>query len=160
MLPQSSRGCLTLHNADFLTLSQFVRIRRTPVIVSDAVSWTSPADLEADRESLAAAVETWRVDWESRDTEAYFSHYAEDFRTGSMNRPAWTAYKRRVNSTKSYIEVGVEDLGIYAYPGESELFLVTFEQRYVSSNFRARKWKHQYWRREAGDWRIVHESGV
>lgn len=160
LLPQSSRGCLTLHNADFMALSQFVRIRRTPVIVSDAVTWTSPAALEADRASLSAAIEAWRGDWESLDTEAYFRHYSESFRTDSMDRAAWTAYKRRVNSAKTYIRVGVDDVGIYAYPGESELYLVTFEQRYQSNNFHARKWKHQYWRREAGDWRIVHESGV
>ena len=160
LLPQSSRGCLTLRNADFMTLSQFVRIRRTPVIVSDAVSWTTPAALEADRASLVAAVETWRSDWESRNTDAYFRHYSPDFRTGSMDRASWTAYKRRVNSGKTYIRVGVDDIGIYAYPGEPELFLVTFDQRYESNNFRGRKWKHQYWRREAGDWRIVHEAGV
>ncbi len=160
LLPQSSRGCLTLRNADFMTMSQFVRIRRTPVIVSDAVSWTSPAELEADRANLAAAVEAWRGDWESLNTDAYFRHYSEEFRTDSMDRATWTAHKRRVNSAKSYIRIGVEDVGIYAYPGEPELFLVTFEQRYQSNNFRARKWKHQYWRREADDWRIVHESGI
>ncbi len=160
LLPQSSRGCLTLRNADFLTLSQFVRIRRTPVIVSDAVLWTRPAELEADRVSLAAAVETWRSDWESLNTDAYLRHYSENFRTDSMDMAAWTAYKRRVNSGKSYIRIGVDDIGIYAYPGEDGLFLVTFEQQYRSNNFRARRWKHQYWRREADDWRIVHESGT
>ncbi len=160
LLPQSSRGCLTLRNADFLTMSQFAHIRRTPVIVSDAVSWTAPADLEADRAGLTAAVETWRGDWESRDTEAYFRNYSADFRTDSMDLASWRAHKRRVNSTKTHIRIGVEDLGIYAYPGEPGLFLVTFEQRYVSNNFRGQKWKHQYWRREAGDWRIVHESGI
>ena len=160
LLPQSSRGCLTLHNVDFMTLSQFVRIKRTPVIVSDAVSWTTPAELEADRVSLAAAVEAWRSDWESLNNDAYFRHYSESFRTDSMSRSNWVTYKRRVNSSKSYIRVGIDDLGIYAYPGESDLFLVTFDQRYQSNNYQAQKWKHQYWRREAGDWRIVHESGT
>ena len=159
LLPQSSRGCLTLRNVDFMTMSQFVRIRRTPVIVTDTVSWASPGALEADRASLSAAIETWRVDWESLDSDAYLRHYADDFRTDSMDRAAWTAHKRRVNAKKSYIRVGVDDVGIYGYPGEPELFLVTFEQEYKSSNFQARRWKHQYWRREAGTWRIVHESG-
>ncbi len=160
LLPQSSRGCLTLRNADFLTMSQFVRIRRTPVIVSDAVRWTTPAELETDRVSLAAAVEAWRGDWESRDVDAYFRHYSPGFRTDSMDSATWKAHKRRVSSSKSYIRIGVDDLGIYAYPGEPGLFLVTFEQRYVSNNFRGQKWKHQYWRRETDGWRIVHESGI
>ncbi len=160
LLPQSSRGCLTLRNGDFLAMSQFVRIRRTPVIVSDQVLWTKPAEIEAARAALATAIETWRSDWESRDTAAYFRHYSPEFRTDSLDFASWKAHKRRVNSTKTHIRVGVDDLGIYAYPGEPDLFLVTFEQRYVSNNFRGQKWKHQYWRREAGGWRIVHESGV
>ncbi|MEM7356523.1 MAG: L,D-transpeptidase family protein, partial [Acidobacteriota bacterium] len=132
LLPESSRGCLTLRNDDFDSMAELARIRHTPVILSDAVSWTEPAQLEADRASLAAAVETWRVDWESLDTEKYLRHYAADFRTNSMSRRAWVAHKRRVNRYKSFIRVGLEEIGIYAYPGEPGLYLVTFEQSYRS----------------------------
>ncbi len=159
--PQSSRGCLTLHNGDFRTMSDYIDIRRTPVIVTDAVSWTTAAAIEAHRASLAAAVETWRRDWESLDTDAYLAHYSPSFRTDdAMDLARWTAHKRRVNAQKSYIRVDVDDVGIYAYPGEAGLFLVTFEQRYGSSNFQSRRWKHQYWRIEDGAWRIVHEGSA
>ena len=158
LLPESSRGCLTLRNADFETLFGQARIRTTPVIVSDSVSWTEPEELEADRAGLAAAIEAWRQDWESLDTDSYLRHYSPAFRTNSMSRRAWVAHKRRVNRSKSYIRIGVEDVGIYAYPGEPGLFLVTFEQHYRSDNFANRKWKQQYWRREEGEWRIVHEG--
>lgn len=160
LLPQSSRGCLTLHNTDFQATAELLRIRHTPVIVTEEVSWTSPKQLEAERAGLAAAVEAWRGDWESLDTEAYLEHYSQSFRTDSMDLATWIAHKRRVNASKSYIEIGVGEVGIYSYPGEPELFLVTFEQTYRSSNFQGRRWKHQYWRREAGDWRIVHEGGT
>ncbi|MCP3960374.1 MAG: L,D-transpeptidase family protein [bacterium] len=160
LLPLSSRGCLTLHNTDFLTMARHARIRHTPVIVSDRVSWAPAAEVEARRASLAAVVETWRRDWESLDTDAYLRHYSEAFETDDMDLGSWSTHKRRVNAHKSYIRVGVENVGIYGYPGEQELYLVTFEQDYQSSNFRGRRWKHQYWRREGGDWRIVHEGGT
>ena len=159
LLPQSSRGCLTLHNQDFSSMNERVSIRKTPVIVADTVSWTGAAQVEAVRGELEAAVETWRRDWESLDTDAYLGHYAEDFRTDSMDLAAWTAHKRRVNAQKAYIRIGLEDLGIYAYPGEQDLFLVTFTQFYGSNNFHSRRWKHQYWQRRDGDWRIVQEGG-
>ena len=159
--PQSSRGCLTLHNGDFQTMSEYIHIRRTPVIVTDAVSWTTAESVAAQRVDLAAAVETWRRDWESLDTEAYLAHYSQTFRTDdAMDLARWTAHKRRVNASKTYIRVEVDDVGIYAYPGEAGLFLVTFEQRYGSSNFQSQRWKHQYWRIEDGAWRIVHEGGA
>ncbi len=159
LLPQSSRGCLTLRNGDFETMSELAEIRRTPVIVSAKVDWVDPSSVVADRDSLSAAIEAWRRDWESLETDRYLSHYSRDFRTDSMNLSSWSSHKRRVNANKAFIRVGVQDLGLYAYPGEPGLFLVTFTQTYESSNFRAQRWKQQYWRREAGNWRIVHEGG-
>lgn len=160
LLPLSSRGCLTLHNGDFLDMARRVGIRKTPVIVSSAVDWVSRAELRAERDSLAAAVEIWRQDWESLETDHYLEHYSRAFRTDSMDVRRWRAHKRRVNAAKSYIRVEIDDLGIYAYPDEPGLFLVTFRQTYASNNFQGRKWKQQYWRRESGDWRIVHEAGA
>lgn len=160
LLPLSSRGCLTLHNESFLTMARRIRIRQTPVIVSSEVDWVSRDELRAERDSLAAAVEIWRQDWESLETAHYLEHYSRDFRTDSMDIRSWSAHKRRVNAAKSFIKVDVEDLGIYAYPDEPGLYLVTFVQTYRSSNFKGRKWKQQYWRRESGDWRILHEDGA
>lgn len=158
LLPKSSRGCLTLRNDDFEVMSKMAHIRRTPVIVTDQFGWRSSKELDAMRDSLATAVETWRTDWESRDTDRYLSHYSPSFRTDSMSLARWTAHKRRVNSAKKFIRIGLDDVGIYRYPGEAELYLVTFQQSYSSNNFNSRKWKQQFWRQEAGAWRIVHEG--
>ena len=159
LLPQSSRGCLTLHNADFDHLMEYADVRSTPVIVADRVNWVPVAELEAERASLAAAVEAWRLDWESLDTDAYLGHYSEDFRSGRMDLARWSAHKRRVNGYKSYIRVGLSEVGIYGYPGEEGLYMVMFRQDYASSNFNGGRSKRQYWRREGGEWRIVHEGG-
>ncbi len=117
LAPQSSRGCLTLADADFLSLTERVELRRTPVIIADRLSWEPAAELEARRQSIAAAVEAWRQDWESLDTDAYFAHYSPSFRTEGMSRQRWLAHKRRVNARKSFIQVELSDIGIYGYPG-------------------------------------------
>jgi hypothetical protein len=36
--------------------------------------------------------------------------------------------------------------------------MITFEQVYRSNNLATRTIKRQYWEREAGQWRIVHEA--
>ena len=77
-----------------------------------------------------------------------------------MDRRAFAAHKRRVNRYKTYVRVELEDLGIFRYPGEPDLVMVTFVQRYQSSNFAAARRKNQYWWRENGAWRIVLEEGV
>lgn len=157
--PQSSRGCLTLADPDFLSVAKSVELARTPVIISNRLTWSSPEEIQARRRSVAAALEAWRRDWESLDTDAYLGHYSASFRTETMSLRAWTAHKRRVNAHKRFIRVALSEIGIYGYPGERDLVLVTFHQDYRSSNFNQRKWKQQFWRLEEGGWHIVHEGG-
>jgi murein L,D-transpeptidase YafK len=104
------------------------------------------------------ALEKWRIDWESRDMERYFSHYSPRFRSERRDFESWKAQKRKVNAGKTWVKVAVKDLSLFAYPGEQEMMMVTFEQDYRSNNLSNRIVKRQYWVREGRDWRIVHEA--
>ncbi len=52
----------------------------------------------------------------------------------------------------------MNDLSVFAYPGARDLMMVTFEQDYRSNNMSKRTLKRQFWAREGGRWRIVHET--
>ena len=156
--PRSSRGCVTLSNEDFLRLKEAVEVGKTPVVLSRDVRWVSSESVEATRRSVSHAIETWRLDWESRNSDRYLSNYSESFRTAEMNRPAFADHKRRVNGSKSFIEIEVSDLGIYGYPGEPSMVIVEFMQGYRSNSFSGARRKRQHWRLEEGVWRIVFES--
>jgi murein L,D-transpeptidase YafK len=158
--PLSSRGCVTLSNADFQVLRRLVRVNETPVVVAQNLDWASPRELQAAGRELFEHFEAWRRDWERLDTDAYLGHYARDFRAPGMSRAAFADHKRRVNSYKRFVEIGVDDLGIYRYPGERDLVLVDFLQTYRSDNFESQKRKHQYWRLNGRRWRIVYEESV
>ena len=54
----------------------------------------------------------------------------------------------------------LSDVSLLAYPGEDNTVLARFFQRYESSNFNAKGWKEQLWRKQdSGEWRIVFERG-
>lgn len=156
--PLSSLGCVTLSNRDFLALREQVEVGRTPVVVADGVDWQEPARIEAERRELAAAVEAWRRDWESLDTDRYLSHYGPQFQTEGMDLARFASHKRRVNAGKKFVRVSLSDVAIYAYPGEKDTVLVEFLQAYVSDSFRSRVGKQQFWRRHGDDWKIVFEA--
>ncbi len=158
LLARSSRGCITLSDADLLRLMEYLQLGRTPVVISHGLTWQAAYEVEATRRSLSERVEQWRRDWESLDTERYIRHYASSFHVGSMDLAAFRRQKMRVNASKSFVAVELGDLSMYSYPGEDELYLVTFEQRYKSDNFRAVRTKYQYWQRRPEGWRIVEES--
>ncbi len=156
--PLSSLGCVTLSNLDFLALHERVEVGRTPVVVVDGVDWREPERVEITRRELAAAVEAWRRDWQSLDTDRYLSHYGPDFQTEGMDLARFGSHKRRVNQAKKYVRVALSDVAIYAYPGEEQTMLVEFQQAYESDSFRSRRRKQQYWRRHPDGWKIVFEA--
>ena len=133
---------------------------RTPVVIGQGVEWQDSRRWEADREAFLAAFNQWKKDWESRDLERYFTHYSPNFRTESRDLASWKVSKRRTNSGKAWIKVGVNDLSLFAYPGAKDVMMVTFEQDYRSNNLSNRTVKRQYWVREGRGWRILHEAVV
>jgi murein L,D-transpeptidase YafK len=158
--PWATDGCVVLTNDDLARLAKFVDVSHTPVIIGRTLDWQDEHQWEAKRDSFLKSFGRWKADWESRDAESYFSHYAAAFRTESRDLASWKSAKRKANASKAWIKVGVGDLSLFAYPGAKDMMMVTFEQDYRSSNMSSRTVKRQYWVREGEDWRIIHEAVV
>ena len=159
--PRTSDGCVTLANADFQSISPYMEVGRTAVVIAKQINWVDPEVLEGRWQVLTDTIESWRQDWESRDADRYLGHYARSFRSGSRDYAGWVSYKKRVNANKRYIRVTISDLSLLAYPGEPGLVVATFQQGYSSDRYEDVTAKRQYWRREAdGVWRIVYEGST
>lgn len=158
--PRSSNGCVALTNEDLKALSESVQIGLTPVVIANGVDWISPEANTALRHELTRQLDGWRQDWESLDTEKYLRHYAADFSSGQGGLKKWSAHKRRVNARKAWVKLKLDKVSIVLYPGRDDLAVVTFEQDYSSSNYRKRMRKRQYWIKNGGAWRILHEGAA
>ncbi|MDR2678615.1 MAG: L,D-transpeptidase family protein [Zoogloeaceae bacterium] len=158
--PKASDGCVVLSNPDFEAVRQKVQVGLTPVIISGNVEWVSPTDLQAERAEILRAIETWRTDWESRDSERYLSHYAASFNSNGQNYATFAAQKRAVNRGKSWIKVQLDHLSVFRAPGPEPLVVVTFAQVYESNNLSNTMTKRQYWQQENGVWKIIYEGSA
>jgi murein L,D-transpeptidase YafK len=158
--PWATDGCVVLTNEDLARLSKYVDVNHTPVVIGQAVEWRSPDQWEAERDGFLAAFGKWRSDWESLDANRYLSHYSRNFRSEHRDFATWSARKRQLNAGKTWIKVGVNDVSVFEYPGAQDLMVISFEQDYRSNNLSNRTLKRQYWAREGGQWRIVHETVV
>jgi murein L,D-transpeptidase YafK len=158
--PRASEGCVVLANDDLSRLGQYIQIGKTPVIIAEQIEWIAPQALDARRSDLAAAIDQWRQDWESRDASRLLRHYSTAFRTGSQNLQAFAASKHKVNAAKSWIKVGLDDVSLMLYPERPDFALVSFVQDYQSNNLNDRTPKRQFWARENGRWKIIHETSL
>jgi murein L,D-transpeptidase YafK len=158
--PRASDGCLVLANPDLESVARYLQVGLTPVIIADDVEWSDAAAVEAERAALAGAVEQWRADWESRDSERYLGHYSARFKSGAQDFAAWAAHKRKVNDGKRWIKVGVSQLAMFRYPRERDFVVVTYQQDYRSNSLSKVMRKRQYWIREDGGWKILYEGAA
>ena len=158
--PRASDGCIVLANPDLESVSQRLQIGLTPVIIADEVEWVDRSALESERASLAAEIEQWRADWQSRDTERYLAHYSQRFSSGKEDLAAWSAHKRKVNGAKSWIKVNLGRVAMLRYPHERDVVVVTFDQDYKSNGLSNVMKKRQYWMKENGRWKILYEGAA
>lgn len=158
--PRSSDGCVVLSNSDLDALAAHLQIGLTPVIISEEVQWLSVEEWKTERRSFLQALDTWRADWESLDTDRYLGHYSPGFAANGRDREAWGRHKRQVNGAKSWVKVGVSGVSLFRTPGKEDVVVVTFSQDYRSSNLSNVMKKRQYWLREGARWRIVYEGAA
>lgn len=158
--PRASDGCIVLANPDLVAVGRFMQVGMTPVVIARELEWAHAATLEADRSSLAAALEAWRRDWESRDTARYLKHYSTAFRSGKQDLAAWSAHKRGVNAAKTWIRLALSEVSMLRYPDQGDFVVVSFNQDYRSSNLSNTMRKRQYWKKENGRWRILYEGSA
>jgi len=158
--PRASDGCIVLANPDLLSVGRHLQVGTTPVIIAGEIEWADAKALEAERAGLAGALELWRADWQSRDTERYLAHYSPAFRSGAQDLAAWSAHKRGVNAAKKWIRVNLSQVSMLRYPNQVDFVVVSFEQDYRSSNLSNTLRKRQYWQKEDGRWRIVYEGSA
>jgi len=158
--PKASDGCVVLANQDLDALGRTLQVGLTPVIISNSIEWLSLDDWQAERSSLLAMIEEWRRDWESRDVERYARHYSRKFRSDNLDYQGWIEHKRQVAAGKAWIKVTAGNISMFRNPGKEEHVVVTFEQDYRSNNVNNTMKKRQYWIKEDGRWKIVHEGAA
>jgi len=158
--PKASDGCVVLSNTDLDALSKNLQIGMTPVIISNSVEWLSLDDWNRERTELNETIENWAKDWESRDVDRFLQHYSRSFASKGQTFQQFAAQKRSVNAGKQWIKVKVDNLSVFRNPGKDEMVVVTFDQHYSSNNLDNTMKKRQYWKREAGQWKIIFEGAA
>jgi murein L,D-transpeptidase YafK len=171
--PRASDGCVVLSNPDLKVLAPILQSGNTPVIISNKLNWVdnekSSLQME-EKESLEKAIESWRKDWVSQNTEHYLNHYSKQFFYTDGGFQKWANYKREIQASKPKVTIKIEDVSMFSYPNanlaekstnqERQIVIVNFEQDFRSSNLQNKMRKRQYWQNENNQWKIIYEGSA
>lgn len=129
---KSTKGCVVLENKDVAELSNYIRLRRTPIIIEEKISKTSLPELKKLSNRVHGLLEEWRQAWETKQINRYMSFYAKNFRSGNKDWQGWRNHKERLNRQYRDIRVTVTDPIILRYERNT---LAIFTQNYQSDRF-------------------------
>lgn len=157
--PLASDGCLVMANPELKSLEPIFKSGKTLLVISNNMKWLDENQVSQHKESLANALEAWRKDWESQNTEQYLGHYSKDFFSQDADYDSWANHKRRVQASKPDVEVKLSNVSMLRYPStKQEMAMVNFEQSFNSDHLDSRMRKRQYWVLENNKWKIIYEG--
>lgn len=128
-LTRGSRGCVVVRNEVIKKLSDYIKLRETPILIFDHVNYLSKDEHEKRRISLNNFIESWRQAWEKNDIESYMSFYDRDFKAPGFNFTSWKNHKASLKNRYQYTKVHLSQPYIVQH---NEQLLVKTLQRYES----------------------------
>lgn len=159
--PLDSEGCVVLTNDEFMRISEYVEVGRTPVIIGETVEWISGREWLDLNIELQAALETWRQNWEKANVDTYLQMYSQNFWTKGYDSKSWSAYKKLVFNGKSFQKIDLSDISLLSYPStehDTSMVVANFKQHYRSNNFNGDMRKRLYMVKENEDWKVLYEG--
>lgn len=152
-----SRGCLVTANDDLKTISQYIELNRTAVVVVHDMYFLKESAWNFARKQITEALNSWVSAWQQEDLDKYMEFYhPSDFRDSKGNFKNYRDYKRAVFHNPGRPEIVLSDISIL-WP--EDYVLVTFKQHYKSDTINDTGKKTLYLKRdEFYDWKIVSEN--
>ncbi len=159
--PRSSEGCIVISNEDLKTLTPYIQPGSTQIAIADSINWVPAAQVSKEEHGLRRAIESWRIDWESRDLNRYIDHYANTFFSDKVSSlDEWRVVRRSVTEQKNSVAVNLNNLTIAQLPSSQDIVLVMFDQSYKSDTAETTMRKRQYWQRDGVRWKIIYEGNA
>jgi murein L,D-transpeptidase YafK len=162
---EMAQGGISLTGQRLQEIEEYIRPGRSWLVIGESLVFGADKKKTELRHNIFSNLKSWRKDWESRNANAYLSHYHPQFKSDKHDFSSWSEYKRHINGQKSFIRVKLSDFTIIHNPSHTQLgetVLVEFDQRYKSSNYYGSSHKRLYMvRKHAEDsWKIISEREI
>lgn len=156
--PQASDGCMVFSNDDMRHLLDTLDWQHTLVITDKQIIWQDGIDTGLNQQ-LQQRLEQWRLAWQQRQLDPYLAFYADNFTSQAKeNKQQWRQRKSTLFAINTPIYLQLGSALILRYPGDDNLILTEFDQRYQRGNNTSLERKRLWWQQQHNQWMIVYEE--
>jgi murein L,D-transpeptidase YafK len=89
--PRDSNGCIVMNNDDIQTLSRYITLNRTPVLIKDKIEWVPTDHISGEKEELLSFLNGWGHAFEQNNRNLYRSYYKKEEAT--VHGPLWDKWE-------------------------------------------------------------------
>lgn len=132
-------------------------VTAAPVAATPAPAPASkPVDTSAANQEVESMIKAWAVAWSSKDVKGYLGAYGKEFDPpGSQSRGAWEADRRTKITSKSKIDVKIENLAVSV---NGDKAVARFRQDYRAGALAVSSRKTLELAKKGERWHIVKET--
>ncbi|MGZ3742684.1 MAG: L,D-transpeptidase family protein [Pseudobdellovibrionaceae bacterium] len=156
-LTRGSRGCVVVRNEVIKKLQDYIKLKETPILIFDKVSYVPKEEHEKRRSALNDFIEGWRKAWQSQNIDEYMTYYDQNFKAPGFNYSSWKAHKNRLKNQYEFIKVQLSQPFLLLH--KDQLIVKTF-QRYESNNHTDFGVKTLYAVKTESGYKIIREEWV
>ena len=151
-----TRGCVVTTNETIQILSNYIKLRVTPLIIVETLDFLARDDYAAQKKQFRATLEGWRTAWQNKRIDEYIGYYSPLFKNNGRNREAYRNYKENSIFKRVTINhIKLDNIIILKHKGS---MTVQFIQDYSASNLSSRRQKTLYFVKGGDSWKIIAEK--
>lgn len=154
-LSRGSRGCVVVRNDVIKEISQFVKLRQTPILINNSVTFWSDDERKKFAENINSIINQWRSAWQSKNLDNYMKFYSDKFNSMGMNFEQWRKYKEGLINQYQYMNVQLSIPVIFGY---KDLIIARLLQFYESDKYSDFGEKTIYIQKDGEQFKILGEE--
>jgi murein L,D-transpeptidase YafK len=147
-------GCVVTTNETIKSLSKFIQLQNTPLIVVDKLNTVSRDNADTKRKEILSLLENWRKSWAEKRIDDYINFYAPQFRGQGLTRDQWKERKAGLAKINGNIRLELKDFMVLK---QKDGIVVQFIQDYSANNVSNVGLKTLYLIYDDNNWEITAE---
>ncbi|MEE9912492.1 MAG: L,D-transpeptidase [Deltaproteobacteria bacterium] len=112
LMPFQSNGCVVLSDKDIHVLSKFIQINKTPVIITETISWIPQNKISSVKTELENILSLWTKSYIDGDIKAMDALYFEDHRIKGKKRESLVSKMTVIKNINQHFMLEPKDISI------------------------------------------------
>ncbi len=115
--PMDSNGCVALENKNIMTLSKYINLDTTPLIIVETIQPKTQNDLKVQKERITDFLSKWTEAMGRGSYHLYLSFYADDYVPDISWWETWLKVRKSAIKKNQEFKIGIKNTGVYAHDG-------------------------------------------